>query len=88
MRRLFIIIAALAGTLASAALAGPVTPDEQKYCAHDYRQYCSEDGLGTNLLRDCMNRHGKDLAKECVQALVDAGEISQDEVDRRKKSGN
>lgn len=80
-------VAALALALATPAFAGPVTEEEKQYCAHDYREYCGDDGLGSNLLRDCMNKHGKSLSEQCIKALVDAGEVSQSEVDARKKSG-
>ena len=81
------VIAALAAALSTAAFAGPVTEEESKYCAYDYRQYCGEDGLGSQLLALCMSQHGKDLSKECIQALVDAGEVSETEVEEREKSG-
>ena len=71
----------------SAAYAGPVTDEEKQYCAHDYRQYCGQDGLGSNLLRDCMNAHGKSLSEQCIKALVDAGEVTEAEVERREKAG-
>jgi hypothetical protein len=35
-----------------------------------------------------MDRNGKKLSKTCVNALVRGGQVSQAEVDRRKKSGN
>jgi hypothetical protein len=35
-----------------------------------------------------MDRNGRSLSKSCVQALVASGEVSQAEVDRRKKSGH
>lgn len=72
----------------TAAYADPVTDGEKQYCAHDYRQYCGDDGLGSNLLRDCMNKHGKSLSEQCIKALVDAGEVSEAEVEKRKKAGN
>jgi hypothetical protein len=34
-----------------------------------------------------MDKNGHGLTKTCVRALIDAGEVSQAEVDRRKKSG-
>ena len=86
MTKSVLAIAVLAMSLSTAAFAGPVTDEESKYCAHDYRQYCGQDGLGSNLLRDCMNEHGKSLSEQCIQALVDAGEVSQSEVDARKKA--
>ena len=87
MSKSFLAIALLAGTLSSAAFAGPVTDAEKQYCAHDYRQYCGQDGLGSNLLRDCMNEHGKSLSEQCIKALVDAGEVSEAEVEKREKAG-
>jgi hypothetical protein len=34
-----------------------------------------------------MDKNGHSLSKTCVQALVADGQVSQAEVDRRKKSG-
>jgi hypothetical protein len=59
----------------------------QKACAADYHAHCGEYGLESAALRTCMDRNGRSLSKTCVQALVAAGEVSQAEVDRRKKSG-
>jgi len=88
MTKSVLAIAALAGAVSTAAFAGPVTDEEKQFCAHDYRQYCGQDGLGSNLLRDCMNQHGKSLSEQCIKALVDAGEVTEAEVEQREKSGN
>lgn len=79
----------IAATLlfSTAAFAGPVTQEESKYCAHDYRQYCSEDGLGTQLLTLCMRKHGKELSAECIKALEDAGEVTPEEKKELKSMG-
>jgi hypothetical protein len=87
MTKTAMAIAALAAVCSTAAFAGPVTEQESKYCAYDYRQYCGQDGLGSQLLALCMSQHGKELSKECIQALVDAGEVSEAEVKEREKSG-
>ena len=87
MTKSVLAIAALAGAVSTAAFAGPVTDEEKQFCAHDYRQYCGDDGLGSNLLRDCMNQHGKSLSEQCIKALVDAGEVTEAEVEQREKSG-
>ncbi|MGB6388009.1 MAG: hypothetical protein WBF23_00825 [Methyloceanibacter sp.] len=87
MTKSVLAIAVLAMALSTAAFAGPVTDEESKYCAHDYRQYCGEDGLGSQLLALCMSNHGKELSKECIQALVDAGEVTESEVEAREKAG-
>jgi hypothetical protein len=60
----------------------------QQACMADYKKYCGEYGIETAALRTCMDKHGHSLTKTCVQALIDAGEVSQAEVDRRKKSGH
>lgn len=33
-----------------------------------------------------MNKHGKSLSEQCIKALVDAGEVSEAEVERREKA--
>jgi hypothetical protein len=74
--------------IGGAALAEtPYSKAVQKACAADYHAHCGEYGLESAALRTCMDRNGKSLSKTCVQALVAAGEVSQAEVDRRKKLG-
>ena len=64
-----------------------ITEDEKKSCAEAYHKYCGEYGLQSNALRDCMDRNGRALPHDCIEALIDAGEVSRSEVERRKKSG-
>ena len=87
MGKCFFAVAVLAGTLSTAALAGPVTDEETQYCAHDYRQYCNQDGLGSQLLALCMRKHGKELSPQCIKALEDAGEVTPEEKAELKKIG-
>jgi hypothetical protein len=56
-----------------------------KHCADDYRNYCHQWGLETKGLENCMRKHGDRLTNACIAALVKAGEVSQAEVNRRKK---
>jgi hypothetical protein len=67
------------------AQAQPYSKAVQQFCRDDYKKYCGEYGLESTALRDCMNRVGEDLSKACVRALVRSGEVSQAEVDRRKR---
>ena len=69
------------------AQTAPISKALQQACGSDYKKYCGEYGLETAALRMCMDRKGQNLSKTCVNALVEAGEVSQTEVDRRKKSG-
>ena len=64
-----------------------ITEGEKKYCSDAYHKYCGEYGLESAALRNCMDRNGRALAHNCVEALIDAGEISRSELERRKKSG-
>ena len=35
-----------------------------------------------------MNQHGKSLSEQCIQALIDAGEVHKEEVVDREKGSN
>ena len=52
--------------------------------AEDYRRFCSEWGLGTRGLENCMRRHGDRLTKACVRGLIAAGAVSQAEVNCKR----
>jgi len=80
-------VALLAGTMSMPAFAAQPTDAETKYCAHDYRQYCGEDGIGSNLLTLCMRQHGKELSPQCIKALEAAGEVTPEEEAELKKRG-
>ena len=56
----------------------------QRQCAEDYRRFCSQWGLETRGLENCMRRHGDYLSKRCVKGLIQAGAVSQAEVNRRR----
>jgi hypothetical protein len=60
----------------------------QQACMADYKKLCGEYGIETAALRTCMDKNGHSLTKTCLNALIDGGEVSQAEVDRRRKSGD
>ena len=80
-----IIILAMLASAANAA-GSRYSKELQRACASDYRQHCSDFGLETNALRLCMNRVGHRLSNACVNALVAAGEVTQSEINRRKRA--
>ena len=83
-----IILATILGFVSAvAADAKPITEAEKKHCASAYHKYCGEYGLESAALRNCMSRIGRSLSNACVDALIEAGEVSRAEVERRKKSG-
>jgi hypothetical protein len=77
-RLTLLVIVALTVFAAGSAMAG------KRQCAEDYRRFCSQWGLETRGLENCMRRHGDYLSKRCVKGLIQAGAVSQAEVDRRR----
>ena len=69
------------------AEAKPITEAEKRHCEEAYHKYCGEYGLESNALRNCMSRNGRSLPHACINALIDAGEVSRSGVERRKESG-
>ena len=82
----FVLILCCVGLAPSAAFAqaGTITKGMQTYCANDYKKFCGDYGLQSNALNLCMRKAGPGLSPACVQALVQAGKISQAEVDKLK----
>ena len=60
------------------------TRNAERACAWDYRNFCSEWGLNTAGLNNCMRRNGRRLSDGCVRALIQAGKVSQTEVQKRR----
>jgi Spy/CpxP family protein refolding chaperone len=80
-KALFVATAFIVG----GAFAAQAAHKDVKHCADDYRKFCHQWGLETKGLENCMRKHGDKLTNACVAALVKAGEVSQAEVNRRKK---
>ena len=76
MKKSVLAITVLSGMLSTAAFAGQPTQEETQFCAHDYRQYCNDDGIRSQLLTLCMRQHGKELSGDCIKALEAAGELT------------
>jgi len=77
----------LAGCTGAANAQHTYSKAVQKACAKDYKAHCGQYGVETEALRLCMDRAGQRLTKTCVDALVAAGEVSKQEVERRKRTG-
>ena len=74
----------LAPCFAGTAAAESYSKAVQRACSADYHKHCGEYGLESAALRVCMDKAGSNLSKACVNALVQSGEVSQSEVNRRK----
>jgi hypothetical protein len=72
------------GSTAVFAQAGTITKGMQNNCANDYKKFCGDYGLQTSALTLCMRKAGPSLSPACVQALVQAGKVSQADVDKIK----
>jgi hypothetical protein len=79
-----VVLGVCAAPAAALAQAGTITPAMQNNCANDYKKFCGDYGLQSNALNLCMKKAGPSLSPACVQALVQAGKVSQAEVDRIK----
>jgi hypothetical protein len=85
--RLFVAIVALGLSTDVAFTQHTYSKAVQKACANDYKRHCGQYGVETEALRLCMDRAGQRLTKTCVDALIAAGEVSKQEVERRKRTG-
>jgi hypothetical protein len=66
-----------------AAEAGPRT---RVHCAKDYLRYCVKVSLDDRrALTACMNRNAKRLSSGCVEALIEDGYVTKNEVERRRR---
>ena len=73
--------------LAATAQAESVTVTKavQDNCQWDYDKFCNQYGLGTELLDMCFRQNGPKLSKGCIDALIAAGDVSKEYVDRQKE---
>jgi hypothetical protein len=55
-------------------------------CANDYFAYCSQHDPDGPAVRRCMRAVGRKLSMGCVNALIEAGEVSKKEVARRARA--
>jgi hypothetical protein len=83
---LLIAAASMLG-LADGARAESVTVTKavQDACAWEYDKFCNQYGLGSELLDICFKQNARNMTKACVEALIAAGDVSQEYVDQQKK---
>jgi len=70
---------------AASAESVTVTKAVQDACAWEYDKFCNQYGIGSALLDICFKQHARDMTKACVDALVAAGDVSEEYVDQQKK---
>jgi hypothetical protein len=70
---------------AASAESVTVTKAVQDACAWEYDKFCNQYGIGTQLLDICFKQNAHNLTKACVDALVAAGDVSEEYVEQQKK---
>jgi hypothetical protein len=65
------------------ASANAVSLHVKLACSRDYFAFCSQFSSDSSEVRQCMRAAGEKLSPRCLNALVDAGEVSSTEVSRR-----
>ena len=84
-RLLIASVAFLGFAGAACAESVTVTPAVQNACEWDYHNLCGQYAIGSDLLDICFKQNGPKLSKPCVDALIAAGDTSQEYVDQQKK---
>jgi hypothetical protein len=70
-------VASIAATMAFVAgtTAEAFSKKVKNACAGDFESFCSQYAPDSPQLRRCFQSNSKQLSRECVSALVDAGEV-------------
>jgi hypothetical protein len=76
---------ALGFTSPGHAEAQNITKAVQDACEWEYDKFCNQYGLGSALLNMCFKQNASNLTKACVDALVAAGDVSEEYVQQQKK---
>ncbi|NOT70490.1 MAG: hypothetical protein HOP09_04115 [Hyphomicrobium sp.] len=75
---------AIGGFIATPTDANAMSLRVKLACAADYYAHCSANSPDSPATRQCMRNVGEGLSRSCVDALVSAGEVSAEEVARRR----
>jgi len=65
-----------------------ITQAVSQDCRWDYHNFCSDYGIGSPLLNYCFRRNGAKLSRACVNALIQAGDVSKAYVQARRRGGH
>jgi hypothetical protein len=74
---LVLAIAMVAGAVQAHAA---ITQRVKDACRDEYFSFCSAHEVGSQELRQCMDKAQDQLSQRCLQELVAAGEVSQSQV--------
>lgn len=84
MKRLLAIASLAAGLVAGPAIA-EVNDEVRNACKADYHKHCDTLEVGSDELRACMRSKATELSKECLTALVNNKEVTQQDIENYLK---
>jgi hypothetical protein len=84
MKRLLAIASLAAGLAAGPAIA-EVNDEVRNACKADYHKHCDTLEVGSEELRACMRSKATELSKECLTALVNNQEVTQQDIENYLK---
>lgn len=76
--------AVVGGALIGASDASAQSARVKNACSGDYHRFCPSYAVGSSQLRSCMRSAGKRLSHQCLEALVDEGEIDRSALRKRR----
>jgi hypothetical protein len=84
MKRFLATASFAVGFLATGAFA-EVNDEVRNACRADYHKHCENIEVGSDELRACMRSKATDLSKECLTALVNNKEVTQEDIENYLK---
>jgi hypothetical protein len=84
MKRLA-VLASLTVALASTAAVAEINDAVKNACREDYHKHCDKMEVGSPELRACMKSKATEISKDCLKALVDNKEVTQQDIDEYLK---
>jgi hypothetical protein len=86
--RLLIAFVAVSCFTCAAQAEPDITQAVSQDCRWDYHNFCGEYGIGSPLLNYCFRNNGAKLSRACVNALIQAGDVSKNYVQARRRAGH
>ena len=86
--KLLIACVLVLGFTSTAQSEPNITQAVSQDCRWDYHNFCSDYGIGSPLLNYCFRRNGAKLSRACVNALIQAGDVSKAYVQSRRRAGH
>ncbi len=86
--KLFIAFVGIACFTCAAQAEPDITQAVSQDCRWDYHNFCGEYGIGSPLLNYCFRNNGAKLSRACVNALIQAGDVSKNYVQARRRAGH